>query len=55
MAYNDSAVFTAATGHVYLAPVGTAAPNPEQLKKFNPEAFGTASYMLKVTGGSGQY
>lgn len=50
MAFNDNAVFTAATGYVYTAPVGTAAPTPAQLAKFNPESFGAHTYSLKVTG-----
>lgn len=50
MAFNDNAVFTAATGFVYTAPVGTAAPTPKQLKHFDPETFGAAEYTLTVTG-----
>ena len=50
MAFNDSAVFTAATGYVYTAPVGTAAPTPKQLKFFDPETFGAHQFTLKVTG-----
>lgn len=50
MAFNDNAVFTAATGYVYTAPVGTAAPTPKQLKYFDPETFGAQTYTLKVTG-----
>lgn len=50
MAFNDSAVFTAATGYVYTAPVGTAAPTPKQLKYFDPETFGAHQFTLKVTG-----
>ncbi|UBI10051.1 phage tail protein [Corynebacterium coyleae] len=50
MAFNDNAVFTASTGYVYTAPVGTAAPTPKQLKYFDPETFGAQTYTLKVTG-----
>lgn len=51
MAFNDNAVFTAATGYVYTAPVGTAAPTPEELKNFNPDTFGAARYTIgSVTG-----
>jgi len=35
MAENDNAVLTAAVGYVYVAPVGTAAPSPAQLKALN--------------------
>lgn len=52
MAFNDNAVFTASTGYVYMAPVGTAAPTPKQLKYFDPETFGAQTYTLKVTGAS---
>ena len=52
MAFNDNAVFTAATGYVYTAPAGTAAPTPKQLKYFDPETFGAQSYTLKITGSS---
>ena len=47
---NDNAVFTAATGYVYYAPVGTAAPTPAQLAEFNPDTFGSHTYELKITG-----
>ncbi len=50
MAFNDNAVFTASTGYVYTAPVGTAAPTPKQLKHFDPETFGAHQYTLKVSG-----
>lgn len=48
MAFNDNAVFTASTGYVFLAPVGTAAPTPEQLADFDPESFGSHTYDLTV-------
>lgn len=50
MAFNDNAVFTAATGYIYTAPVGTAAPTPEQLAEFNPDTFGMSEYLLSVSG-----
>lgn len=50
MALNDNAVFTAAKGYVFTAPVGTAAPTPAEIAEFEPETFGGASYDLKVTG-----
>ncbi|WP_298075252.1 phage tail protein [uncultured Corynebacterium sp.] len=51
MAFNDNAVFTASTGYIYLAPVGTAAPTPAQLKNFDPEAFGAHTYLLGEVSG----
>ena len=50
MALNDNAVFTASTGFIYTAPVGTAAPTPKQLKHFDPDTFGGHQYLLKVSG-----
>ena len=50
MAFNDNAVFTAATGYVYTGPVGAAAPTPQQLKNFDPETYGAQEYELTVTG-----
>ena len=50
MAFNDNAVFTASTGYVYTAPVGTAAPTPRQLKYFDPETFGAHQFTLRVSG-----
>ena len=35
MAENDDAVLTAAVGYVFVAPAGTAAPTPAQLKTIN--------------------
>lgn len=50
MAFNDNAVFTASTGYVYIAPVGTAAPTPEQLADFDPDVFGAKSTKVTVSG-----
>ena len=50
MAFNDNAVFTASTGFIYTAPVGTAAPTPRQLRYFDPETFGAHQYTLRVAG-----
>lgn len=50
MAFNDNAVFTASTGFLYIADVGTAAPTPRQLNNFDPETFGAHQYSLRVTG-----
>ena len=47
MALVDEKVFTASTGYVFKAPVGTAAPSRAALKNFNPETFGASS--VKVT------
>lgn len=38
MALNDNAVFTAATGYVLVAPVGTAYPTVAEIEAFDPEA-----------------
>ena len=38
MALNDNAVFTAATGYVLVAPVGTAYPTAAEIEAFDPEA-----------------
>ena len=50
MSLNDNAVFTAAKGYVFTAPVGTAAPTPAEIAEFEPETFGGANHELKVTG-----
>lgn len=50
MALNDSAVFTAGRGYVYVGPVGTAAPTREQIRDFDPDTFGAGSQKLTVTG-----
>lgn len=50
MAFNDNAVFTASTGYVYIGPVGTAAPTPEQLADFDPDTFGAKSIKVTISG-----
>lgn len=50
MALNDNAIFTAATGYIFKAPVGTAAPTREQVRDFDPDTFGAHTVALKVTG-----
>lgn len=50
MAFNDNAVFTASTGYVFTAPVGTAAPTPQEIANFHPEAFGAHTHKLTVEG-----
>ena len=42
MAYNDDAVFTAATGYIFTAPAGTESPAPTALAGIDPENYGTA-------------
>lgn len=37
MALNDDAVFTAAKGYIYTAPVGTSPPTPAAINSFNPD------------------
>lgn len=54
MAFNDNAVFTAATGYIYTAPVGTAAPTPAQLDIFDPETFGANQFNLKLANTFGE-
>lgn len=41
MSYNDESVFTAATGYIYTAPVGTPSPTPEEIASFDPDEFET--------------
>lgn len=50
MALNDKAIFTAATGFIFKAPVGTAAPSREQVRDFDPDTFGAGSTKLTKTG-----
>lgn len=50
MSLNDNAVFTAAKGYVFTAPVGTAAPTSAEIAEFEPETFGGANFNLKVAG-----
>lgn len=50
MAFNDNAVFTAATGFLYIGAVGAAAPTPKQLKSFNPESFGAHQFTVSPSG-----
>lgn len=50
MALNDDAVITAAVGHVFTAPVGTARPTPAELEAIVPELFGAKTITVKVTG-----
>ena len=57
MSLNDNAVFTAAVGWVYSAPVGTARPTPAQITTFDPGTFAPAanSKSLTITGTAGTY
>lgn len=51
---NDNAIFTAATGYIYTAPVGTPAPTRQELKKFDADTFGLPEFSVRVTG-TGKY
>lgn len=48
MAINDNAVFTAATGYLWTAPVGTAAPTPTELAAIDPEDWGTTEGYVAI-------
>ena len=48
MAINDNAVFTAATGYLWTAPVGTAAPTPAELAAIDPEDWGTTEGYVSI-------
>ena len=50
MALNDNAVFTAAKGFVYTAPVGSAAPTRDSLADFDPELFGNGNSAWELIG-----
>lgn len=50
MSINDSALFTAAKGYVFIDTVGTTAPTPAQIAAFDPETFGAQRAVLSVTG-----
>ena len=45
MALNDDALFTAAKGHIYVAPVGTAAPTPAEIAAFTSAAGMTTPWV----------
>lgn len=47
---NDAAVFTAGTGYIYTAPVGTAAPSRAVIRDFDPETFGTTAFDVVISG-----
>lgn len=50
MALNDNAVFTAAKGFVYTAPVGSESPTPTSLADFDPEVFGNGASTWELIG-----
>jgi hypothetical protein len=50
MALNDNALFTAAVGYVYTAPVGTAAPSPAQIEAFEAGVTGNEEQTVTITG-----
>ena len=51
MSLNDQAVLTAALGYIFVAPTGTAAPSPSDIKTLDPLTFGAkTTFAFKVTG-----
>lgn len=50
MAFNDDAVFTAAVGHIFTAPVGTAPPTAAELAAFDPDTFSTTNLDWETLG-----
>jgi hypothetical protein len=50
MALNDNAVVSAAQGFLYIAPVGTARPTPDELDVFDSDTWGTEKTVVVVTG-----
>jgi hypothetical protein len=50
MGLDDSAVFTAAKGYIFTAPVGTAAPTPSDIDGFDPALTGNEVQTVTITG-----
>ncbi|AEV52093.1 major tail protein [Rhodococcus phage RGL3] len=50
MSFNDNAVLTAARGYIYVGPVGTSRPTPNELAAMDPDTFGAHKYTLAATG-----
>lgn len=50
MALNKDAVYTAAKGYIYTAPVDTAAPTVAQISGFDPDVTGNEVQTVTVTG-----
>jgi hypothetical protein len=50
VALNDDALFTAAKGYIYVAPVGTAAPAPSAITAFDPDVTGSEVQTITITG-----
>lgn len=50
MAIDDDALFTAAKGYIYVAPVGTAAPSPSVIDTFDPATTGAETQTVTITG-----
>lgn len=50
MAIDDDALFTAAKGYIFVAPVGTAAPSPSVIDTFDPAVTGCEVQTLTITG-----
>lgn len=55
MALDDDATIVAAVGYVYTNSVGFASPTPSDITAFDPETFGCASKLAKVTGAPTSY
>lgn len=53
MALRDNAVFTASSGFIFKAPVGTKAPTRAEIRDFNPDTFGSNTHKLLVTDATG--
>jgi hypothetical protein len=50
VALNDDALFTAAKGYIYVAPVGTVAPSPASITSFDPDTTGSETQTVTITG-----
>lgn len=50
MALDDDALFTAAKGYIFVAPVGTAAPSPSVIDTFDPAVTGCEVQTVTITG-----
>lgn len=50
MAIDDDALFTAAKGYIFVAPVGTAAPAPSVIDTFDPATTGAETQTVTITG-----
>lgn len=48
MSLNDDALFTAAKGYIFAAPVGTAAPTPTEIGAFDPQVGLTGTSWINL-------